>query len=495
MKTSSAARCLLVLFCALTVSLCVFAQSGGQASEKFQREKLIEDFQIARQALEEGHSGIYRYTSKADLDRVFEAALKSIDRPMDAFEFYRVIAPVTAAIKCGHTSVSLPDSVRKELNNSTPLLPLRVKVLNKRAYVFRDFSDLTNPPGQNTLAGKEIQSINSVPASRIVATMLAAVGADGDVLTAREDRIGGTRFLGSLISLLDLKSPYDLVVSDPGSKRQQKVRVNGVELPRMTEASKARYPQDDSSGPAASLKFADDGKIAQMRIAGFGGYVDAEKKKGIRGFYKESFDAMQAKGSRSLIIDLRGNGGGEDELGQLLVSYLINEPFKYYDDLVINAMTFSFGKYAKPNPLTIPENIVEKRADGKVHAIGHPNWGIKQPSKPHFAGKVFILIDGGSFSTTSEFLSQAHFHKLATFIGEESGGGYYGNSSGFMPLVTLPNTSLSVRVPLMTYYMAVSGYKQASHGVIPEYRVEHTIADLIAGRDKDMELALKLARK
>jgi C-terminal processing protease CtpA/Prc len=494
MKTTSAARPLLILIFALTGSLFVFAQSSGQTSEKFQREKLLEDFQVARQALEEGHSGIYRYTSKADLDRVFDAALKSIDRPMDAFEFYRVMAPTTAAIKCGHTSVSLPDSVRKELNNSIPMLPLRVRVLNKRAYVFRDFSDLANPASASSLAGKEIQSINGVPAARIVGTMLAAVGADGDVQTARDVRISGMRFSGNLVTLLGMKSPYDLVVSDPGSKRQQKVRVNGVELPRINEAFKARYPQDDPSGPAGALKFVDDGKVAQITILGFGGFVDAEKKKGLRQFYKESFEAIQTKGSKSLIIDLRGNGGGEDELGQLLVSYLINEPFKYYDDLVINAMTFSFGKYTSSN-LKIPEGLVEKRADGKVHAIKHPNWGTKQPSQPHFAGKVFILIDGGSFSTTSEFLSQAHFHKLATFIGEESGGGYYGNSSGFMPQVTLPNTKLTVRVPLMTYYMAVSGYKQASHGVIPDYRVELTIADLIAGRDKDMELALKLARK
>lgn len=493
MKTTSAARPFLVLVCGLTISLFGFAQGGAQTVEKIQREKLVEDFQIARQSLEEGHSGIYRYSSKAEMDRVFDAALKSIDRPMDTLEFYRVMAPAVAAIKCGHTSVALPESIRKELNTSTALLPLAVRVLNRRPYVFRDFSDLATP-GQGTLAGKEIQSINGVPASRIVATMLAAASGDGDVETARQVRIGGVRFIGNLISLLGLSSPYDLVVADPGSKRQQRVRLNGVALPKQAEASKARYPQDDQSGPAATLRFEDDGKIAQMRIAGFGGFVDAEKKKGIREFYKESFEAMRARGSKSLIIDLRGNGGGEDELGQLLVSYLINEPFKYYDDLVINAMSFSFAKYTG-SKVQIPENRVEKRADGKVHAIGHPNWGIKQPSQPHFGGKVFILIDGGSFSTTSEFLSQAHYHKLATFIGQESGGGYYGNSSGFMPLVTLPNTKLSVRVPLMTYYMAVSGYKKASHGVIPDYPVERTIADLIAGRDKDMEVALKLARK
>ena len=64
-----------------------------------------------------------------------------------------------------------------------------------------------------------------------------------------------------------------------------------------------------------------------------------------------------------------------------------------------------------------------------------------------------------------------------------------------MPLVTLPNTKVQVRVPLVTYYMAVSGYPAAAHGVMPDYSINHTVEDFIAGRDQDMDTALQLARK
>ena len=64
-----------------------------------------------------------------------------------------------------------------------------------------------------------------------------------------------------------------------------------------------------------------------------------------------------------------------------------------------------------------------------------------------------------------------------------------------VPLVTLPNTKVSVRVPLVTYYMAVSGYKAASHGIVPDHKVEYTIGDLLAGTDKEIAVALRLARK
>jgi C-terminal processing protease CtpA/Prc len=160
---------------------------------------------------------------------------------------------------------------------------------------------------------------------------------------------------------------------------------------------------------------------------------------------------------------------------------------------VLNKLDYDFMKYTgRPGPITGRQ--IERGADGKYHFTGHPNWGINQPGSPGFTGKVYILINGGSYSTTSEFLSQAHFHKRAVFIGEESAGGYYGNSSGMVPRVTLPNTKLALFVPLVTYHMAVSGYKHPARGIIPDQQVEYSISELLLGTDKELALALKLAR-
>jgi Peptidase family S41 len=488
-------RILALALAMLALGLSGPAQIANQANQntttaKFTPEQLREDFQIARRALEEGHSGIYRYTPKTQLDRTFDAAARRLDHPMDVYEFARVLAPAVAAIKCGHTGLNLPEDLRKEINTQARLLPLNVKVINKRAYVYRDLSS-----AERRLAGFEIRAINNQPAAKIITTMLAAASGDGDVETSRQARISGLRFGVLLYTLIGAQSPYDLVMYNAKSGREEKVRLDGINIPKLQEAAKAAYPQDEDPVRAGNLHYVDDGRIAVMKINGFGGYVDAEKKKNLKTFYQESFEEMQTKETRALLIDLRDNGGGADELGKLLLSYLINEPFKYYNDLVINSDHFDFMKYAGRADFKLSDKQAERGPDGKFHATSHPNWGINQPSKPTFTGKVYILINGGSFSTTSEFLSQAHFHKRAVFIGEESGGGYYGNSSGMMPAVVLPNTKITVRVPLVTYYMAVSGYKAAAHGVVPDYLVNHTIDDLIAGRDKDMEIALQLARK
>ena len=459
----------------------------AQTTQKFEPRQLREDFQIARQSLEEGQSGLYRYTKKADLDRIFDAAEKSLDHPMDFFEFYRVMMPTIAAIKGGHTTVGTPAAIQEETERQ-PWLPFDVKVLDSKAYVFRDYAH------GGSLAGKEILSINGVPATRIISTMLAAVSKDGDIQTSRQREIS-YYFGWDLITLLELRAPYEVVLEDPGSSKTEGVQLAGLKHEDMEKLSKTLYPQDQPRKDFADLKFLDDGQIAVVTYSVFGEYVDEGTA-----FMKSSFEAIRSKGSRALILDLRGNPGGEDLLGALLFSYLADAPFKYSEDIFVNKWTgtFNFAKYTDPHrDLRIPDGVAELRADGRAHITlaSEPLLGIQQPSKPAFTGPLYILIDGGCFSTTSDFLAVADFHHRGTFIGEESGGGYYGSTSGDSARISLPNTKMVMFIPGMDGYDAVGHTHDAARGVIPDFPVKHTIADLLAGVDKDFELALELARK
>jgi hypothetical protein len=451
----------------------VTPSAPAKVSEPVPPEKLREDFRILRQALEEGHPGIYRYTAKAELNDRFKQVEKVLDRPMNVYEFYRIVAPAVAALKCGHTGVR----VNPDLDKGKPVLPLVVRLLDGKVYVLRDLSSM-----QPSLLGKEIRGVNGLEGGRIVQRLLAAVAGDGDVQTARLRRIGGVNFNRELIDLLGLESPYAVTFWDAKQGRERTVRLEGIAAAKLQESR----PND-----SAVLTFFDEGKIANLKILRFGGTAN---KKDLRVFFRDCFNEIDSKKSGALIIDVRDNGGGADDLGKLLLSFLIDEPFQYYEDLVLNGLRFSFQKYTDQKR-ELPAEMMERQPNGKYRLVKHPNWGIQQPSKPTFSGKVYILINGNSFSTTAEFLSHVHARKRATFIGEESGGGYYGNTSGPGALLTLPNTKLQAYVPLMTYYMAVRGYKATSHGVVPDHPVTYTIEELIQGKDKELSLALELARK
>jgi len=87
-----------------------------------------------------------------------------------------------------------------------------------------------------------------------------------------------------------------------------------------------------------------------------------------------------------------------------------------------------------------------------------------------------------------------HHLRRATFIGEETGGGYYGNNSGPMPVLMLPHSKPSLRLPMYAYWNAVPGYAGTRRGTVPNYPVEMKIADLLRGIDAPLQLALKLTK-
>ena len=214
------------------------AQAADAIDERIEPEKLRADFRIAREALEEGHGGIYRYTSKQELDRRFDQAEKSLTKPMSMLEFYRVLAPVVAAIKCGHTEVSLPKVNTKSDTAKNRILPLQVRVLEGKVYVWRDFSGATA-----SLAGMEIRSINGVSASELVENMVAAASGDGDIQTSRMGRISGWAFSSQLSVLAGLAGPYDVTLWDPREKRELKVHLDGADMAQLKETARAGFPR------------------------------------------------------------------------------------------------------------------------------------------------------------------------------------------------------------------------------------------------------------
>ena len=135
------------------------------ALPRLQPAALREDFAIARAALEEGHAGLYRFTPRAEMDRLFEREASGLTKPMTVVEFQRPLARVIAAIKDVHTAVRLPPAMMAQLDSQIRVIPFQVKVLQRRLYVFRDFSD-----SAGGLAGQEIMSINGVPMALTVPT-------------------------------------------------------------------------------------------------------------------------------------------------------------------------------------------------------------------------------------------------------------------------------------------------------------------------------------
>jgi len=183
-------------------------------------------------------------------------------------------------------------------------------------------------------------------------------------------------------------------------------------------------------------------------------------------FLDSSFNALNARHIDKLVVDIRSNGGGNDGNATLLVSYFINHPFPYFKSLTSTRRVF-----------TVADN---------------PGLGMQQPDKIQFAGKVVILTNGKTFSAAADFSAFMRSNNRAQFVGEETGGGYEGNTSGPRQEIFLPNTGIEVDVPENMYVNDVKPAGHPGRGIIPDYIVMPTVDDYIAQRDVQMAFALKL---
>jgi len=133
--------------------------------------------------------------------------------------------------------------------------------------------------------------------------------------------------------------------------------------------------------------------------------------------------------------------------------------------------------------------LTDKQLDlGSMRTRGGQTNLIAYPQADPYLGKIVILTDHGTGSTSEIFVAGMQELGRAKVVGETTAG-------AVLPSVfdTLPTG--------WTFQYVVSDYRSPKNiliegrGVQPDIRVTATRADLIAGRDPQLEAALKLIKK
>jgi len=454
----------------------------ANASRRFQGQELQQDFLVLRRVLEEAHAGLYRYTDRKTLDARFDDTFKALNHEMTERDFYRIVVSVLSAIKDGHTG-SLPS---RELMSHFGTLPLKLRFIKERAYVVSSPNNVIAP-------GSELLFINRKRTSDIARAFLPLLEGDGDIETSKYWRLN--RRFGFYYNLfIEQPGSFDVEYYDPARKKRLKTRVSAI----IEDEGQALADTDDNK-EKLWLEFLPQSRVALLTIKTFADELIKKAGQDYRTFLEAAFQRIKAKNIQNLIIDLRGNGGGEDEFGALLFAYLTDKEFRYYERLETSTDKISLAKFVNSDPerdRMFAEDLLPGVA-GRFRLKASVDSGLQKPQPPqpnHFDGKVWCLVNGASFSATAEFSSVAHYHRRATFVGEEVGGSYYGNTSGYEALLTLPNTKIRVSVPLWEYVLAVSGYAYPRHGVMPDYPVEPTIQDVLSGFDVQLNYTLRLIK-
>jgi hypothetical protein len=451
-------------------------------------EALKEDLKVLWDMLEEGHAGFDRYTPASALKKSFDETMNGLTGPLTEFDFYLRLLPLVAEIKDGHTRAQLSTPAGAFLDDQPIVIPVGLRFLGGRTYVFRNLSSEAG-----IKEGAELLAINGMPAGEVLSDLLSLIPSDAGIPTRKLHTLEFPANFGRLFALrFGRTDSYTLRLRRLPNKDVREITVPGIKGEDAGRILDERYPGAAERRPVYELSFR--GTTAVLTIRSFGN--DPEKGSlPYPEFLKNAFGALEEKKVPNLIIDLRGNGGGRDEYGKLLFAHVMDRPFLYYWTLETKKDRYDFFRFTNESAKDAEElaQPLKKNVRGRFDVLGHPNSGLQKPEGPRFTGRVAILIDGLSFSATGETTSLFHYHKKAVFFGEECGSGYYGNSS-YMVMATLPNTRIQVRIPLVLNTLAVDGYPK-DRGIVPDFPVSPTIVDLLAGRDPVMEKALKYLEK
>jgi len=404
---------------------------------------LQEDFKQLQQIIESEHPKLY--TNNEELDNIIKSQYKLLKDDMEEHEFYKIIAPIVAALNCGHTFLKLSDGLYQAMGMKGRFLPLIVKVIQNRVYVFKSLDSPAVPEGA------EIVNINGRSVRDIISVFLNNISSDGENTSMKYFRMNKW-FNEYYILFIENPKAYKITYIPMDGENKQEV----ILTPLVGEQYKNKVGEIFTEPDNEYYDGSFEKDYAVLNINSFY-FLDTYHTKKFWEFLNTFFKDIRENKIEHLILDLRDNIGGNPDNSAYLFRYLISKESTYY-----------------------VKNFV-------------PRWDyLKDPLEPfknYFTGRLYILINGGSFSSTGLLCSLLKYHNIGVFIGQETGGSFACGS--LYPYILLFNTQIKLHYTRDIVKTAVSGLK-AGRGIMPDYVIAPTIEDYVISRDPEMEYAVGL---
>ena len=421
-------------------SVAVYGQQHcGDPTTQFTKGQYKKDLRQLVKLIEKNHPQTYSFIQKKEFRQLVKKKSKTITDTTSIGQFLWICEDVAASIQCGHNFVWWPKDFG--LIPDSLLFPVDTWTDGYRLFV----SDARNNIDK-IVAGTEILSINDVSFEKLLKAMYDSSPSDGNIKSSKRNWVNKV-FNTMCPMYFNYPETYTIRIEEDGE-------IKTIQLGNY----KWQAPNEEKNSMCASqlcLEMDENEQVGILTIKSFDYYEDDFAV--FKSFIDSSFIVLNSQRVKQLIIDLRGNGGGDSKCGSYLIEHFANSPYCYWPS----------------------DSTVTWQKD--LH-------NIIQPNKNRFRGTPYVLIDGGGFSTTGHVCSIIKEHQFGILVGEELGSTYTCNDNSLFG--TLKHTSFQYRIPRTTFTTCANSFPK-NKGILPDIEVLPTINDIVKKTDPQMKYVME----
>jgi C-terminal processing protease CtpA/Prc len=461
--------------------LSVVSQTKIEKRSIFSADEVKQDLSYLYSNLEASHFNLYVNNPKIKFDAEFERLKKVIKDSMDLLQISRLFQPFVALSKLAHCSTPYPFSYGygSFIGKGGVLFPLDLYITNHKVFITENYST-----DSTIKIGDEVLAIDGIAIEQKLNTIYNYLSGENDY------------FKNTLIDLIHFPRLWWIV---HGTSDFYNIKVKTKKGEIITVKCKAinagEYEAKNESKPSPyntnrSFKFIDN--IAYLQP---GQFMNAEsdhntsdhdsfKKDKFSLFIDSCFQVINKSTAKSLIIDLRGNPGGDNSFSDEMVSCFANKPFWFCSKFVVKTSknTKIFWKDVTDTSMNDLKNKILNSKDGEIFNASITKHPIKAEAL-RYKGKVFVLVNRYSYSNSVTTAAIIQDYKFGKVIGEQTAD--VPTTYGAVHEFNLPNTGMAITYPKA--FMIRPNGDTSLNGLKPDFVVSE-------GKDI-LEFAIQLIKK
>ncbi|MGL4735827.1 MAG: S41 family peptidase [Cellulosilyticaceae bacterium] len=381
------------------------------------------------------------------LDQAFEEAYSKVKEPLLLRDFYYMVSELLAKFQDAHTSTFPKDLGESYMQADLKWIESDLYVINSRFLKPKD----------------RIVAINSMPIEEIYEKAHKIISAENEY--ARRSRF-----------IIRIKT-LSFIETCTGERRVERITVE-------REGKMIEQPIIYGMSPYTNRKIQEEDSKNWVRYE-----IDPERETSIftlktcdyneeyQEVVRKMFEEMKAKDVKHLIIDVRGNGGGNSKVIDEIIHYLPVDRYVYYG---VNARYSEAARLQR----------------GYLRTSGTVSYspGKKMNKKVEdflFDGDIYILVDDHTFSSANWMGVIFQDSHLGTVVGEPTSNNP--NSYGDVLQFQLPNSQIRYQVS-MKRWVRPDQSKNNEDTLMPDVLVKPTLDEWVSGRDIILERTIELIK-